>query len=285
MDNLLTIDLEEWFAVEILSQRYTIDDWNDLPSTVESNVRRLLELFRRRNARATWFALGWIAARYPLLLQEIARDGHEIACHSYSHRRVDLMDQGTFRADTERAIEALEKATGERPAGYRAPSWSINARTAWAFETLADLGFVYDSSIFPIKHDIYGMPEGPRHAFKMTFDSGRELWELPASTFRLLGRNIPMAGGGFFRHSPYWYSRWLIRKLNRQGRPAVIYIHPWEFDPDPPHIDGLGSLQKLRSYGSTSILYYKFDRLLQDFSFITVGDFVRRHSKRRIGFR
>ena len=153
MDNILTVDLEEWFVVEILSERYTINDWNDLPSTVEANVRRLLELFRRRNARATWFVLGWIAARYPLLLQEIARDGHEIACHSYSHRRVDLMDQSAFRRDTERAIEALEKATGERPAGYRAPSWSINSRTAWAFETLADLGFVYDSSIFPIKRD------------------------------------------------------------------------------------------------------------------------------------
>jgi len=279
MDNLLTIDLEEWFAVEILRERYTIEDWNDLPSTVEANVRRLLDLFRRRNARATWFVLGWIA------VQEVARDGHEIACHSYGHRRVDLMDRKTFLQDTERAIEALEKATGERPAGYRAPSWSINSRTPWAFETLADLGFIYDSSIFPIKHDIYGMPEGPRHPFKMTFDSGGELWELPASTFRLLGRNIPMAGGGFFRHLPYWYSRWLIRKWNRRGRPAVIYIHPWEFDPDPPQIEGLGSLQKLRSYGSTSILYYKFDRLLQDFTFITVGDFVYRHGKRRIGFR
>jgi polysaccharide deacetylase family protein (PEP-CTERM system associated) len=194
------------------------------------------------------------------------------------------MDAQSFREDTLMAIDAIVQAVGNRRYGYRAPSWSINDRTPWAFEVLAELGFEYDSSIFPIKHDIYGMPEGPRKPVKMTFDNGRYLWEIPASTLRIMGKNIPLAGGGFFRHSPYWYTRNLIRKLNQLGQPAVVYIHPWEFDPDLPRVPAISAFKRFRMYSSTSILSYKFDRLLQDFQFTTVGTFLRLQKKRRIGF-
>jgi polysaccharide deacetylase family protein (PEP-CTERM system associated) len=283
--NLLTVDLEEWFVVEIFSERFEMNQWEELPSTVVRNTRRLLSLFERHDVRATFFVLGWIAQRYPDLLQELVNRGHEVACHSFGHRRVDKMSVDDFRRDTEMAVDAIVKAIGNRPAGYRAPSWSINDSIPWAFQTLAELGFEYDSSLFPIKHDIYGIPDGPRRPFKMTFDNGRYLYELPASTVRVLGRNIPLAGGGFFRHSPYWYSRRMVRKLNSMGQPAVVYIHPWEFDPDPPRITGLSTLQKYRTYSSTSLLLYKFNKLLKDFEFTTVSDYLYRFKKRRIGFR
>ncbi|MGD8921628.1 MAG: DUF3473 domain-containing protein [Candidatus Zixiibacteriota bacterium] len=282
--NLLTVDLEEWFVIEALAQRYSFDDWSRLPSTVVPNTRRLLELFRRKNVRATWFVLGWSAERYPDLMRAIVDSGHEIACHSYRHRRVDLMDPETFRRDTEMATEKIATAVGFNPVGYRAPSWSINASVAWAFEILADLGYEYDSSIFPIKHDIYGMPEGPRSMFKMKFDNGKSLWEVPSSTYRLFGRNMPVSGGGYLRHSPYWYSRMMINRLNRRDLPVNIYIHPWELDPETPRIKGLSSLQRLRLYGSTKVFLHKLDRLLSDFEFTSISDFIKIATKRRIGF-
>ncbi|HWR84184.1 MAG TPA: XrtA system polysaccharide deacetylase [Candidatus Deferrimicrobium sp.] len=283
--NLLTVDLEEWFVVDILSDRYTLEEWDKLPSTVTANCRRLLETLRRCNTTATWFVLGWIAHKYPHLIREIFHEGHEIACHSYMHRRVDLMDPTAFRTDTEMAIEAIIKAVGIRPVGYRAPSWSINPGVAWAFEILGELQFEYDSSIFPIKHDIYGIPDGPRQMFKMQLENGHTLWEVPASTCRLLGRNVPIAGGGFFRHAPYWYSRRMIRKLNSEQQPVVVYVHPWELDPEPPRIGGLSFLQRYRSYGATGIMRLKLERLLREFSFTTISDYLRLQSKRQIGFR
>lgn len=282
--NLLTVDLEEWFVVEILQGRYHFDDWPHLPSTLARNVHRLLNLFERNDVRATWFVLGWCAERYPALMEEIVDHGHELACHSYRHVRVDKMDAETFREDTSRAIEAIHNATGIRVRGYRAPSWSINDRAAWAFKILSDLGFEYDSSVFPIKHDLYGMPQAPREMFKMTFDRGRHLWEIPPSTVRLLGFNLPVAGGGYLRHSPYWYSRSMITKLNREQLPAMVYIHPWELDPNPPQIEGLTAVQRFRTYGSTPLLTQKLDKLLSDFEFTTVGDFIGSVGKRRIGF-
>lgn len=283
--NFLTVDLEEWFVVDILSDCITFDDWDSLPSTIVPNSRRLLDLFRRHDVTATWFVLGWSAQKYPQLIREIFDQGHEIACHGYRHLRVDRMDPDSFRKDTEMAVEAIAKAIGLRPVGYRAPSWSINATIPWAFETLAELDFEYDSSIFPIKHDIYGAPGGPRQLFKMNFDNGRSLYEIPASTYRVFGRNIPIAGGGFLRHAPYWYSNRMINKLNRREQPAVVYLHPWEIDPKPPRVEGLSFFQRYRSYGSTSIMYRKLERLVSDFSFTTMSDYVRQQKKRRIGFR
>ncbi len=283
--NLLTVDMEEWFVVEALARRCAVEDWDHLPSTLVNNTRRLLDLFRRNNVHATWFVLGWCARRHPELLQEVFDAGHEIACHSFFHRRVDLMTPDEFRDDTLRAIDAIMRVTAARPKGYRAPSWSINSKIPWAFDILAELGFEYDSSIFPIKHDLYGMPDGPRQMFRMKLDGNHFLYEIPASTYRLFGKNFPMAGGGYLRHCPYWYSRRVIRKLNESGHPAVVYIHPWEIDPDPPRIEGLGPLQRLRAYGSTNILMMKLSRLLRDFKFTTVSHYIKGSRQRRIGFR
>lgn len=283
--NLLTVDLEEWFVVEALSERYNRDRWQEMPSTLVKNSLRLLELFRRHDVRATFFVLGYCAEMYPDLIAEIHANGHEIACHSYFHRRVDQLDPQEFRLDTRRAVNAIVKACGDRPIGYRAPSWSINDSVPWAFEILSELGFEYDSSIFPIKHDLYGMPKGPREMFRMKFDQGRFLYEVPASTYRLLWWNLPIAGGGYLRHCPYWYSRRIINRLNRHGRPAVVYIHPWEIDPEPPPVAGLTAVQRLRTYGSTATLVIKLEKLLRDFRFTTIQHYIQKQRQRQIGFR
>ncbi len=282
--NILTVDLEEWFVVEALAGRVNFSDWSQLDSTVVENSRRLLDLFHLHSVRSTWFVLGWVVDRYPELIQEIGNQGHEIACHSYYHRRVDKMDRDTFKADTEKVLEAIVRATGRRALGYRAPSWSINAKCFWAWEVLGELGFEYDSSIFPIKHDIYGIPGGPRRTFKLNLDNGKTLYEIPATTFRFFGKNVPIAGGGFLRHSPYWYSQRIIKKLNMTGQPAMVYVHPWEFDPNPPLVENLSVLQRYRTYGSTSIFYHKLGRLLTDFEFSALEDHIGQQKKRRIGF-
>lgn len=282
--NILTVDLEEWFVVEALANRVEPTQWDMLESTVAKNCYRLLELFRRRDVSATWFVLGWVARRHPELIAEIEAEGHEIGCHSYAHRRIDLMTPEEFRADTVRSLEAINAAVQRRPRGYRAPSWSINDTVPWAFGILAELEFDYDSSIYPIKHDIYGMPDGPRIIHRMHVDDERLLYEVPASTYRLFGKNIPIGGGGFLRHSPYWYSKRVIRQLNEAGLPAVVYMHPWEIDPSPPRINGLKALQRVRMYGSTSIFYHKLDRLLSDFQFCGMADYLRLMKRRQIGF-
>lgn len=282
--NILTVDLEEWFVVEILSGRYERNEWTRLPSTVVKNCHRLLELFHKKEVRATWFVLGWIAEHYPDLVREISDYGHEIGCHSYEHVRADKLGPERFREDTERAVTAIVNAVGIRPMGYRAPSWSLNASTPWAFEILAEMGFTYDSSIFPIKHDLYGMPTGPRQMFKMSFDNGNFLYEIPSSTLRIFGKNIPVSGGGYLRHSPYWYMRMMVRKLNKAGQPVMIYLHPWEIDPDLPRIQNLTPVQKFRTYGSTSLFKYKLERLLSDFDFINAADYIAVKTRRKIGF-
>ncbi|MCX6835983.1 MAG: DUF3473 domain-containing protein [candidate division Zixibacteria bacterium] len=282
--NLLTIDLEEWFVVEALAGRFSIDDWHSLPSTLERNCMRLLRLLDRHDVHATFFVVGWSAERHPALMSRIEAAGHEIACHSFGHRMVSRMTADEFRLDTRRAINAITEATGVRPFGYRAPSWSLSDRVPWAFEILAELGFEYDSSIFPIKHDLYGMPNGPRELYRMRFGESRYLYELPASTIRRWGQNLPIGGGGYLRHSPYWYTRHMIRRVNRSGRPVMVYMHPWEIGSDPPPVSGLSLLQRFRTYGSTDTLEQKLDHLLTDFQFIPVIEYVRVATRQRIGF-
>lgn len=282
--NIFTVDLEEWFVVEILSEKYDKKDWESLQSTVVNDSITLLNLLNSHNVKATWFVLGWVADKYPDLVQEIFYAGHEIACHSYKHQRIDQMTKSEFIQDTERAINAIIKAIGNAPYGYRAPTWSISDKNSWAFEILCDLGFLYDSSVFPIKHDIYGWANGPRREFKMLFDNGKTLYEVPATTYKLAGKNVPVAGGGYFRHSPYWYSKGVIKKINRMNQPAVFYIHPWEINPDLPRIEGLSSLQKFRTYSSSSLLRHKIEKLLDDFQFTNMADYLKLFEKKRIGF-
>ncbi len=282
--NLLTVDLEEWFVVEALQGRFTFKDWPDLPSTIARNTRKLLSIFDQHSVRATWFILGWCAERHPELIREIVAAGHEVACHSYSHTMVSKMNPEQFRSDTSKAIEIISRAGGITLKGYRAPTWSITDEQAWAFEILAELGFEYDSSIFPIKHDIYGMPKGPTDTFRMSFEDNKYLWEVPASTLRFMGRNIPLGGGGYLRHSPYWYTRWCIKKLNKQGRPAIVYMHPWEVDENLPRVEGLSARQQFRTYGSTDTFKIKLNKLLSEFRFTGMYEYLKASSMRKIGF-
>ncbi len=283
--NIFTVDLEEWFVVEILSSRYTKKEWDKLSSTVVDDSLILLEILNRHDVKATWFVLGWVADKYPELIQEISYAGHEIACHSFYHRRVDQLTKEDFIIDTKQAISVLMKAIGHAPFGYRAPSWSINNLNSWAFEALADLGFLYDSSVFPIKHDIYGWADGPRRDFKMQFENGKTLVELPATTYSLFGKNVPVAGGGYFRHSPYWYSKMIVKSLNKSQQPAIFYIHPWEVNPNLPKIEGLSTLQKFRTYSSTELLTHKIEKLLKDFNFTSMADYLGLFRRNKIGFK
>ncbi|MFQ5608100.1 MAG: XrtA system polysaccharide deacetylase, partial [Candidatus Zixiibacteriota bacterium] len=272
--NVMTVDLKEWFVVEIFADRLHPMAWDRLPTRVEDNTYKLIELLESRHVSATFFVLGWVADRFPKLIRDIADAGHEIGCHSYWHRRVDSLNREQFREDTRRAIGAIEKACGVRPRGYRAPGWSISSRNIWALNVLAELGFVYDSSIFPVKHDVYGDLTAPRRLVKLDTGDRETIFELPASSVRLLGRNVPIAGGGYLRHSPYWYSSRMIRRLNNEGLPAVVYVRPWEFDIGQPVVDGIGLRDHFRQYASLSSFKRKFERLLDDFEFSTAARLV-----------
>jgi len=282
--NILTVDFEEWFVVENLRGKVTDSEWEGLTPRIEENGYKILELFNAYQVQATFFILGWIAEKYPNMVAAIARNGHEIGCHSYGHRRVDTLSRDEFEKDTRQAVKVIKEASGVVPVGYRAPSWSINSKIPWAFEVLADLGFLYDSSIFPIKHDIYGEPDAPRSAFRMKLDSGKLLYEMPASTVSMWGKNFPVGGGGYLRHAPYWFTSWMIRRQNNKNRPVIIYIHPWEIDENHPRIDGLTQFQKYRQYGSISTLMIKLEKLLQEFDFSPAKDYINQLIRKPIGF-
>jgi len=282
--NILTVDLEEWFVVENLRDVIAREEWDDLPERVEKNTREILSLFDDYHVRATFFVLGWVAEKYPQIIKEISIAGHEIGCHSYYHRRVDTLDRDEFKRDTEMAVNAILKATGITPVGYRAPSWSINSSIRWAFEVLAELGFEYDSSLFPIAHDLYGEPDAPTGTFRMQLDSGMTLYEVPASTIKIFGKNFPVGGGGYLRHGPLWFTSWMIKRLNAENCPAVLYIHPWEIDREHPKLDGLNALQKYRQYGSISTLMLKLEKLFRKFDFYSARDYLGTIKRKKIGF-
>lgn len=282
--NILTVDLEEWFVVENLREVIDRGEWEELPARVEQNTREILSLFSDYHVRATFFVLGWVAEKYPKIIKEISIAGHEIGCHSYYHRRVDTLDRDEFRRDTEMAVNAIFKATGITPVGYRAPSWSINSNIRWAFEVLAEMGFEYDSSLFPITHDLYGEPDAPTGTFRMQLDNGLALYEIPASTVKIMGRNFPIGGGGYLRHGPLWFTTWMINRLNTANRPAVLYIHPWEVDRNHPRLDGLNALQKFRQYGSIATLMIKLEKLFRRFDFYSARDYLAAVRRKKIGF-
>ena len=234
MINALTIDVEDYYQVEAFTKVIDRSTWETYPSRVVQNTRRILELLDRKDVRATFFVLGWVAQRQPALVAEIAARGHEIACHGYGHQLVYQLTPDEFSADLRQAVEVIGTACPSAEIlGYRAPSFSITDRSLWALEILGDLGFKYDSSIFPIAgHDLYGMPDAPRHASQIT----ARLQEFPVSTVRFAGRNWPVAGGGYFRFFPLWLTRLAIRRINAENQPAIVYLHPWEFDPEQPRV-------------------------------------------------
>jgi polysaccharide deacetylase family protein (PEP-CTERM system associated) len=251
MLNALSVDVEDWFQVGAFENVIARSDWDALPRRVERNGHAVLDLFERAGVKATLFTLGWVAERHPSLLRRAAEAGHEIASHGWDHVRVFTMEPEAFRADLRRSAAAIGEACGRAPTGYRAPSFSIDKRTPWAHEILAEEGYSYSSSVAPVRHDHYGWPEASRFAHRPV--AGSELIELPVTTVEVAGRRLAAGGGGFFRLLPYRFSSWAISRVNdTEQRPAIFYFHPWEIDPGQPRVDKAPLKSRLRHYSNLS---------------------------------
>ena len=262
--NAMTIDVEDYFQVSAFAPHIPRNQWDNLPCRVERNVMRILGMLDRHSAKATFFTLGWIAERYPHLVREIVAGGHELASHGYGHLRASDQSESEFRTDVTQAKKLLEDIAGVAVNGYRAPSFSIGHKNLWALDVLNDAGYLYSSSIYPIRHDHYGMPDAPRFKF---LPRAHGLVELPPTTLRLMGRNFPASGGGYFRLLPYALSAWMMRRVNEQdGEPGIFYFHPWEIDPEQPRQRGIGMKTRFRHYVNLPRMEGRLERLLQDFS-------------------
>ena len=322
MFNILTIDIEDYFQVHALSSVIKYEDWDKFECRIERNTDRILEILDSvrspQKVQGTFFVLGWIAERYPDLVRRIQKGGHEIACHGYAHKLIYNQSKEEFREDVKKAKATLEDITGNEVIGYRAPSYSITEKSQWAFEVLVGEGFKYDSSIFPIRHDFYGMSNAPRFPFIISLNgnnnfefsvlnfeeqqhrttsapnnllthslinsvgnstlithNSNSLIEFPISTVRILGQNIPISGGGYFRLFPYPLIKKGLKRINEvEQKHFIFYMHPWEIDPDQPRINGLSSRSKFRHYVNLNKTENKFKRLLGDFQFSTVRDLI-----------
>jgi polysaccharide deacetylase family protein (PEP-CTERM system associated) len=272
--NAMSVDVEDYFHVSVFDGIVPRTQWAQMESRVCANTTRLLDLFAEFNVRSTFFVLGWVAERYPELVKSIADGGHEIASHGYAHRLIYDQTPAAFREDVRKAKRLLEDASGCAVLGYRAPSYSITPRSLWALDILIEEGYGYDSSIFPIRHDRYGIPVSPRDPFPIERDGGT-LMEVPGSTVRVGPLNLPIAGGGYFRLLPYQWTRWGIARLNTvEQQAAVFYIHPWEIDPEQPRLHA-GWLGRLRHYRNLDQTEARLRALLTDFRFSTVGSLLR----------
>ena len=261
--NGLSVDIEDWFQVGAFERTIRRADWESLAPRVERNSDTVIDLFSRMGAKGTFFTLGWVAERYPALIRRIVDAGHELASHGWDHARVFTMTPDQFRDDIRRTRALLEDLGGRKVSGYRAPSFSIDKRTPWAHEILAEEGYVYSSSVAPVLHDHYGWPEAPRFAFRPI--DGSDLIELPVTTAKLRGRTVAAGGGGFFRLFPYVFSRWAIRQVNAEQRPAIFYFHPWEIDPGQPRVADAPLRSKLRHYARLGSMEGKLERVIGDF--------------------
>lgn len=266
VQNYLTIDVEDYFQVAAFSDIVSRVEWDALDQRVGANIVTILNILNKHNVRATFFIVGWIAEKHPEVVQAIMDRGHEIGCHSYWHRNIYDLTPEEFREDTSRAKTVLEKLTQKPITAYRAPSYSITRKTLWALNILKELGFTTDSSIFPIKHDIYGIPDSPRYHYRWD-PPGIE--EYPISTVMVCGRAVPVAGGGYFRLFPYWFTRFALKRINnKEKQPFVFYLHPWEIDCDQPRFQKARLLSKFRHYNNLAKTMDRFERLMMDFKFI-----------------
>jgi polysaccharide deacetylase family protein (PEP-CTERM system associated) len=262
--NGLSVDVEDWFQVGAFESVIARGEWDAIATRVEDNVARIIDLFDAADVRATFFTLGWVARRHPAMIRRIAAAGHELASHGYDHTRVFTLDRRSFAEDIRKARAIIEDSAGVAVTGYRAPSFSIDQRTPWAFAELAEQGYAYSSSVAPVQHDHYGWPEAPRFAFRPL--PWAALVELPVTTAMLGGRRVAAGGGGFFRVLPYGFSRWAIRQVNRADqRPAIFYFHPWEIDPDQPRLAHAPLRSRLRHYTGLAQMADKLGDLVREF--------------------
>jgi polysaccharide deacetylase family protein (PEP-CTERM system associated) len=277
--NALSVDVEDWFQVGAFETVISRDDWDSLECRVERNSDAVLALFDTAGVKGTFFTLGWVAERYPALIRRIVDAGHEIASHGYAHERVFNFTPKEFAADIEKARKLIEDASGAKVTGYRAPSFSIDQRTPWAHEILAEQGYEYSSSVAPVKHDHYGWAQAPRFAFRPV--AGSDFLEIPVTTATIGSRRLAAGGGGFFRMLPYQFSRWAINQVNdRDDRPAIIYFHPWEIDPGQPRVANAPLKSKIRHYTKLDVMAAKLTRLAAEFQWERLDAVVAREQRR-----
>ena len=268
MIHAMTVDVEDYFQVYAFFHCIPRDSWDGYARRVEANVERILAQFAAAGVCATFFTLGWIAERHPAMVRRIVAAGHELASHGYDHRRVDAMEPAAFREDLRRTKAILEDLGGVAVRGYRAPTFSIGTTTPWAFDLIAETGHRYSSSVNPVRHDNYGMPDAPRVAYRPLGgrQGGGDLWEFPMTTARLFGRNLPCSGGGYFRLLPYALFHRGFTGATGEGHPGIFYFHPWEVDPGQPRVPGCGWKSRARHYTGLAGMSAKLDRLLADFA-------------------
>lgn len=273
LPNALTVDVEDYFQVSSFEPYIGQARWDDYSSRVVPNTQRILRLFEAQQVRATFFVLGWVAQRFPDLVRQIVDQGHELGCHSYAHRLIYQMTPDQFRADLVLARDLLQQAAGTPVLSFRAPSFSITRQSLWALDILAEEGFRYDSSIFPVYHDRYGIPDALPGIHRIRTPAGT-LWEFPPTVVRLGPVNLPVSGGGYFRLYPVGWTIRLLRRVVRQGRPFVFYVHPWEVDPDQPRLKLASRLSRFRHYVNLASTQRKLQRLLGQFDFAPMGEIM-----------
>jgi polysaccharide deacetylase family protein (PEP-CTERM system associated) len=267
--NAMTVDVEDYFQVSAFENHIAKSQWDNLQHRVQNNTYRILDLFSQHNVKATFFTLGWVAERYPEIVKRIVTEGHELASHGYEHIRVTEQTPEQFRADIKKTKQILEDIGGQAIVGYRAASYSIGANNLWALQVLEEEGHLYSSSIYPVKHDLYGMPSAPRFSFSP--ENTRNLLEIPITTLQILNKNIPCGGGGFFRLYPYFLSKMAYKYLNSiEHQPGIFYFHPWEIDPDQPRQQNLPFKSRFRHYLNLNRVENRLNNLLNDFAWDTM---------------
>jgi polysaccharide deacetylase family protein (PEP-CTERM system associated) len=272
--NAMTVDVEDYFHVSALSHAIDRNSWESIEPRVEASTDKLLEMFGERSHSGTFFILGWVAERHPALVRRIVDAGHEVACHGYSHQLIYRQDQREFEEETRRAKEILEDVAGVRVRGYRAASYSITRDSLWAVRVLVEAGFDYDSSIVPVRHDLYGLADGQVFPHRLEFEDGQGIVEFPPSTIQLLRRRIPIGGGGYFRIFPYWFTRWGLDSINRDLRmPFSFYLHPWEVDPEQPRV-AKRLKSKIRHYTNLHRTEPRLRRLQERYAFTTMAEVI-----------
>ncbi len=268
MINAMSVDVEDYFQVSAFEQYIDKSNWDSLEHRVAQNTNKILDVFEEYNTKATFFTLGWVAERYPEIVKRIVDEGHELACHGYEHIRVTEQTPDQFRADVKRTKKILEDLAGKEISGYRAASYSINSENLWAHDVLMEEGFKYSSSVYPVKHDLYGIPDAPRFCYR-PFETS-EFLEIPITTLKIANKNIPCGGGGFFRFYPYFFSKWAFKRINRDKQSAIFYCHPWEIDPDQPKQHNLNTKSKFRHYLNLHKMEQRIRYLLTDFNWDTM---------------